>query len=402
MNTLNTTWIPELGAPGTAGGGQGGTGSFETTTSTAQGGPGTGAFGSGLGGGFGGETGWSNASAINARRGAGGGGGRFGDALPDPAGHGFLQIVIGADAEPGFDNLQGENGAISGLGMPPKGGSVGASPFTDSDPANDHYGLLNDRTTGAVGPGELLTPWAGAGGGAGGDAARVTPGNVFPQVPFSANGDEKGAGGGGGGGSVHIMALGPIVFGPQGQINARGGTGGGGENTIFLNRVGGGSGGGSGGHVVLETASHIDLSAVTSGTALLATGGQGGAGKDDKGGAFRSNNGIKETTPSKDACPPGQVGCLGHVEGAGGDGGPGLIQLHVPLSDRPTAGLRLAPGTTLGDVAYPPPVGAGSNAQLLPTFLGATGSAEVGTRARRLNGEALRYRPGLGLRLRFE
>lgn len=383
VNTLNTTNVPQPGAPGQAGGGRGGTGHPLVTASSPAGGPGTGAFGSAVGGGLGGETGWSTQGILNERRGAGGGGGRFGPDVLD-------QTVIGLDAEPGFDNLEAANGALSGPG-PAQGGPAGASPFVDGDARNDFYGTQLVASTGELLLGELRAPWAGAGGGAGGDAVRVPVGETFPGTGM---GDEQGAGGGGGGGSVHVLALGPIRFGPAGEIRARGGLGGGGENTIFLNRVGGGSGGGSGGHVVLESAVAVDLSQAT-GVAVDVTGGQGGAGKDDTGGAFGGSQGPKQTKPTNDACPPGFTGCLGHVHGAGGDGGPGLIQLHVPRSDVHGGRILLPPGATLADVCRPEPVGAAEGSQLLPSFEVGGGASAFGVGARRLMSSDLRFRPGL-------
>jgi hypothetical protein len=382
--SIDTSEIPEPGAAGQAGGGQGGTGSPLTTASSFSGDPGFGAFGDSAVGGGGGETGWSSTSFVNLRRGAGGGGGRFG---PDV----FDQSQIGLDAEPGFDNTEAENGALSGPG-PAHGGSIGSSPFDDGDPRNDHYGLKLNLETGAIVVGELKKPWAGAGGGGGGDASQVPAGQSFPP-PYVLGGDEKGAGGGGGGGSLHLMSFGPIAFGPLGEIRSRGGAGGGGENTMFLNRVGGGSGGGSGGHVVLETAAYIDLSQA-SGPALVARGGQGGAGKDDLGGAFKSSNGQKETPPHLDACPSGQNGCIGPVNGAGGDGSPGLVQLHVPRSDAPLANVRLPVGVSLAELSAPLPVGAGTPSQLLPTFDAGSRAAVFGAIARRAVPLELVFRPG--------
>jgi hypothetical protein len=387
--TLNTTSIPELGAAGQAGGGKGGTGSPLTRASSPMGGAGFGALGTRGGGGGGGEAGWSTSPAKNLRRGGGGGGGRFG---PDV----FDQSEIGFDAEPGFDNDEAENGALSGPG-PAHGGSVGLTPFTDGNPRNDFYGVQLELGSGAILQGELATPWAGAGGGGGGDASRVPSGGTYPP-PFNPQGDEKGAGGGGGGGSLHLSSLGPISFGPQGEIRARGGSGGGGENTLFLDRVGGGSGGGSGGHVVLETAAYINLSA-SLGPALAARGGQGGAGKDDVGGAFFSSGGPKETSPAKDACPSGFTGCLGLVNGAGGDGGPGLVQLHVPIADEPFANIRLPSGATLAELSEPLPVGVANGGQMLPTFETRGRAPLFQAVARRSSGLDLRLWPRLPLRV---
>jgi hypothetical protein len=393
VNTLNTTFVPEPGAPGQAGGGGGGVGSPLTTTSSPRGGNGFGAYQNTSGGGGGGETGWSHSSAINTRRGAGGGGGRLGADVPHSSGISglFEQSIIGLDAESGFANVLAHNGAISGPGAP-QGGGVGRSPFVDGDPRNDFYGVAFDRTLGETVLGELKTPWAGAGGGAGGDASRVKNGETFPGSNFNLGGDEKGSGGGGGAGSAHLLALGPIVFGPDGQIRANGGTGGGGENTIFLNRVGGGSGGGSGGHVVLETASHVDLSSKlpSSREGVMAKGGQGGAGANDVGGAFLSASGMKETKPKKDACTAVQQAsgiCLGPVDGAGGDGSPGLIQLHVPGG---SAGILLPPGLLLNDVVVPRPACSDGTCHLLP-FANLPATSAFGVAARRL-GESLLWR----------
>jgi len=172
---------------------------------------------------------------------------------------------------------------------------------------------------------------------------------------------------------VHVLALGHIAFGANGQIRVRGGTGGGGENTIFLNRVGGGSGGGSGGHVVLQSAARIDLRAkqpITQNAgdnnwAIDTRGGQGGAGANDVGGATLAPGGSLETLPLQDACPPGYPtsgfnACRGAVNGAGGDGGPGVIQLHTPLGalgvDPRFADILLPTGLGLESFCSPLPL----------------------------------------------
>jgi hypothetical protein len=103
---------------------------------------------------------------------------------------------------------------------------------------------------------------------------------------------------------------------------------------------------------VLESATRIDFSLkagvvwtspIDNNWAIDVRGGQGGAGAGDVGGGFQSVNGQKETAPSQDACLPGYPtsglnACRGHVEGAGGDGGPGIIQLHTPNGIVGTAG----------------------------------------------------------------
>jgi hypothetical protein len=187
------------------------------------------------------------------------------------------------------------------------------------------------------------------------------------------------------------MAMGPIVFGPSGLVLVKGGTGGGGENTIFLNRVGGGSGGGSGGHVILETAAWLDLSQASGPAALNALGGQGGAGAGDVGGAFFGSQGPTQTSPKKDACPLFQQlnassTCASAVDGAGGDGGPGLIQLHL----REGAGaLLLPPGVALDELAYPAPVCSDGSCRLLPFALVPAGSSPLTSAAARRLGQGL-------------
>jgi hypothetical protein len=373
VNTLNTTSLPEPGSPGQAGGGKGGTGSPLTGLSSPRGGNGFGAFAVPDGGGVGGEAGWSNFANVDSRRGGGGGGGRFGaDQLQTlgPVGMFGLydQAFIGLDAENGFANKNAQaNGAITGASGP-FGGRIGPSPFVDGDPTNDFWGILFDPATGLTQPGELLRPWAGAGGGGGGDASWVPSGSWPP--PWNPAGDEKGAGGGGGAGSVTVLSLGTIQVGPSGVLRARGGTGGGGENTIYFDRVGGGSGGGSGGHVILHSARKIDLSMAggAGGVALLATGGEGGAGKNNIGGAYPGPSGVFEQPPLNDACPPGYPtsgpnACKGHVDGTGGDGGPGIVQLHAPGGP---ANILLPAGVTLDMLSKPLPVCGSGGCYLLP------------------------------------
>jgi hypothetical protein len=417
VTTLNTTTLPEPGAPGQAGGGAGGTGNPNTTSSTPKGGNGFGAFGTLNNGGGGGETGWNNiaASQIDGRRGAGGGGGSFGANQAQTFGPvstfgEWDQTFIGLDGEQGFSNDDpNANGALTGAGGP-HGGRVGPRPFVDADPLNDFWGYGVSAQTGAVVKGELTKPWAGAGGGGGGNACFVPNGGTWPPPVFNPVGDEKGAGGAGGGGSLQVFALGDIVFGQSGLIRCRGGLGGGGENTLFLNRVGGGSGAGSGGHVILETAGVIDFSlslgaSTTAGElagGILATGGQGGAGKGDQGGAISQPGGQTQTPPTLDACPPGyphsgQNGCKGHIDGAGGDGSSGLIQLHTRTGFDPSNPSILLPaGKTIGDVCKPLPVGSDGSILLLPRFPDYPGDQAV--QAGNTNADASRWESFLRLR----
>jgi hypothetical protein len=398
VSSFNTAQIPELGSAGQAGGGTGGTGSPLTSQSDPQGLAGFGAFAVPNAGGAGGESGYSD-GGINSRRPGGGGGGTLGhDALlptpnPDRCPD---QAIIGLDGEPGFNGSIGNenftnSGALSGPNQQPKGGALGPRPFSDTDAQgdpldeNDFWGTMF-TAQGELIRGELSRAWAGAGGGGGGDSVKSL---TFPQVPFSVLFNLKGCGGGGGGGSITILALGDIKLVGSGSIDASGGVGGGGENTNGTNRVGGGSGGGSGGHIILQTASKIDLSGVTldedgnlypssAAGGLYAVGGQGGEGQFGVGGA--QANGIP-TSPLKDALPPNSypttganpgpcrvldnvVGDTGTTASAGpvdvvfncgGDGGPGIIQLHAPAPEDilpPAGGLA-----TIGRCVRPNPIG---------------------------------------------
>jgi len=289
VNTLNTTNIPEPGAPGQAGGGKGGVGSPLTSASSPSGGTGYGAFNVPDGGGQGGETGWNDViNTATARRGGGGGGGRMGhDQLVDHGGTMGWDVdesFIGLNIEKGFrggNNAFGAKNPTAKI-QPPEGGEPGPSPFLGLNDENDFWGTMHDPVTLEITLGELDAPMPGAGGGGGGDSS-YTNGQIFPHIPFLSTGDEKGAGGGGAGGAITMLVIGDITFGPDGRISARGGTGGGGEGGGGQARAGAGSGGGSGGHLILQTASTIDLSESLAGTgkpvkkpALFATGGQGG------------------------------------------------------------------------------------------------------------------------------
>jgi hypothetical protein len=264
--------------------------------------------------------------------------------------------------------------------MPAEGGAAGVGPFVDGNPSNDFFGVLptldpNGEITGFV-RGELLGLWAGYGGGGGGNAI---PAGTFPNPNWSFGSDEKGGGGGGGGGGLHIRALGKIVFGAFGTVLAKGGRGATGENVLFLDHIGGSGGSGSGGHVVLESATQIDF---TDGDPVSA--------------AVRNwidaVGGTKVIGPVSSSGP----GCLAPCPWSnGGAGGPGVVQLHVPLalySVAPdlSAGVVIplaAAGAAnpLGEVAAPDPF------LLLPTTLlfgqGGDGRAWLGR-------EASNLRPG--------
>jgi hypothetical protein len=155
------------------------------------------------------------------------------------------------------------------------GGRGGPSIFSnDGFLGNDFWGkrLNND---GSVSAGELLVPWAGSGGGASGDMVILNRPSgelvtaAFPDPSFP-NGTtaryRKGAPGGGGGGQLIIASIGDIILGDEGLITADGGHGIGGESTGYTKGTISGSGGGSGGHIILATASSLDLSAIDIGS----------------------------------------------------------------------------------------------------------------------------------------
>jgi hypothetical protein len=321
--TLNTGNQFEEGAAGSAGGGKGGVGNFLTTTSTPQGGNGFGAFTIPNLGGFGGESAYDTQASTNVdkRRPGGGGGGAFGpnETVPgDP-----LTTLL--TANPGRNGVG--TSAVTGL-IPAKGGAVGTRPFFDGNATNDFFGRKFDSVTSTVTIGELDDPWAGHGGGAGGNACA---GPSFPTPNWTISSDEKGAGGGGGGSSLLIQALDTIIIKGAGRVMVDGGDGGAGENTIGLNHVGGGSGGGSGGHLILQAGKKIDFSASTIDDSLTAKGGKWGAGKT----------------------------AAAASDDSGGSGGPGIIQLHTlgGLTD-----IVLPAGKTIDKMSAP-------NALLLvPTF----------------------------------
>ncbi len=327
--TLNTGNTVEVGAQGGPGGGKGGDANTNTMGSTPCGDPGRGPlepFGEETLGGMGGESGYAPANlGKDARRPGGGGGGRF------AADQGSLI------AQNGFPGHPLSTGAKSGL-MPASGGAAGIGPFADGDPSNDFFGVQplfgpRGELAGLV-RGELARLWAGYGGGGGGNAI---PASTFPNPNWNFASDEKGGAGGGGGGALEIRALGKIVFGSLGLIRANGGRGATGENTYFLDHIGGSGGSGSGGHVLLESATAIDF---TDGDPLTAP----------------LRNWIEAVGGSTVIGPKGGgIPCgISH----GGSGGPGVIQLHVPLAYFPPAANTSAGVVIpLAATAFPNPVG---------------------------------------------
>lgn len=313
--TIATANLPEPGANGEAGGGNGGTGNPIFTTYCPAGGNALDAQGQPARGGRGGESGYSPGFDATFRRPGGGGGGALGPDQPvnpnpdDPTN-------LGRIARPG------RNGALMAFGAltaqhPPAGGAPGTTPFTDGNPNNDFFGHEFDPVTQTIIVGELTQPLAGRGGGGGGNAMQAT---MFPpQLPFTSSSEQVGAGAGGGGGLGVIIAV-KIAIGAGGRIRCNGGHGGGGENTNGFDRIGGGSGGGSGGMVIVE-ARIVDLSHASA-NCITALGGRGGAGANDFFDAIS----------------------------AGGNGGPGIIQIHVPHG---AASIQLPPGMTLDQLTAP-------------------------------------------------
>ncbi len=302
---VNTANQPEQGAAGSLGGGRGGHASEQTNQSTARGGTGAGAFGvPGLGG-KGGETGFGKNAPGHPelRRGAGGGGGVLGpNQIYGPMGPMKPTNTTGTAAQTGAAGSIKAKGALTG--GQPQGGDVGTSPFLDSNPANDFFGIMFVASTGEIVRGELPKLWAGQGGGGGGDCVLS---NVFPHPNFTPSTDDKGGAGGGGSGGMRIRALGDVVFGATGKIIAEGGIGALGQVVQFGNdffwQAGPSGGGGSGGHVIIETAKTIDF-----GTAFDVISARGGAG--GPGTAPAGSNKLQNAR--------------------GGDGGPGIVQLHTP------------------------------------------------------------------------
>jgi hypothetical protein len=230
-------------------------------------------------------------------------------------------------------------------------------------------------------------------------------------LPFATNicRNYKGAGGGGGAGSLTILSLGDIVIGRdsmghgEGRIDANGGTGGGGENTNNYNRIGGGSGGGSGGHVILQSGGVIDFRTCVqssdgntfpnynfkTGGGIYARGGEGGeADAGSQGGIGGANYQSVERAPSVDlllspnsypagganpapcavlvnnqgfintlADSPPAGSYPGQIRGVGGDGGPGLIQLHVSELTQILVPDGVTNTTKMRNLLRPPPVG---------------------------------------------
>jgi hypothetical protein len=351
--TLNTGNQREIGGAGSGGGGKGGSANDNIAGSTPRGGAGFGPFGLGLLGGQGGSTGYTGQNNKNNRRPGGGGGGRFARNL---TGQEFPPDVTAfvLEATPGNDGHPQSRDATLGT-MPAKGGAPGQGPFLDNNDGNDFFGvkpvIQGGSLTGLI-RGELPSLWAGYGGGGGGNAS---PFAIFPLPNWNANSDEKGGGGGGSAGGLHIKALGPIVFGPEGQIRANGGRGATGENTNFLDHIGGTGGGGSGGHLILESATLVDF---TDGGANL---------------TLPPVDYLIAAGPRIEQGPQGYVDPCCRTYSNGGAGSAGVIQIHVPdpVSPPSTSSVTsdiVAPPEASGTVEALDKLSSPAPFQMIPTF----------------------------------
>jgi len=288
--------------------------------------------------------------------------------------HGYEDLLEDGDAidTANFDPAE-TGGTIAykygSLTNGPDGGVGGAAIFADGALANDFFGtrffwdgnLANDPV---LVTGELLSAYAGSGGGASGDLQAllryIGDGGAplelplpliahWPDVNFPNHGPAtpayyRGAPGGGGGGQVQIHALGAITLGPGTVLKVNGGAGHGGESTFEGTTSGtttqvSGSGGGSGGHMVLHTTTGLNLAAIPVGT----------AGTPSVPGTFfdalvpnyvmRSIGGRRGWALSASSATFNLGGAANDVNfdgngpfstGRGGAGASGVIQVHVP------------------------------------------------------------------------
>ncbi len=440
---ITTPGIPEFGALGQCGGGDGGTASAQTGSETLRAASGEGAFGIGNGGGGGeGSLNWESTdmgSYVVPEEGkiaGGGAGGNFAlttpsavtwerwpitlnnpenydDAGPDIrfdrhtvfddgfGGYDMTEVAaffIGAEdgmrgnswhkgqaTEPpgvtAINTLWGgygmedasqdmdandESGGGDGLdpawtSNPPSSSIVGP-PFNYGHPTNgpdggfinpsvlgststtddDFWGIrYNGFTGGTSTVGELTTPWAGSGGGGGGDSSLINRvdadadsfldplGDFFPDNAFPNGWTKayyKGAAGGGGGGQLQILAIGAIVLGGNSLIKANGGIGNSGESLWGLNQQVSGSGGGSGGHIVLHSATGLNLSDVdfTADPFNVLPG--------SKPELIQAIGGRRGWVMSDSSTLPAgpDDGNSDFMIGRGGAGSNGIIQIHIP------------------------------------------------------------------------
>ncbi len=359
---VNSANLAAAGGAGAAGGGAGGSGSGALNTSTPRGSRGRGPLGSGPLGGFGGESAYAPVTmGKDARRPGGGGGGRF---APD-----IDTMVDGLYAGAGLDGNALSHSAVTGA-IPALGGQPGVGPFVDLDPNNNYFGVKPEVVENGPGDfsvtdlvrGELPGLRAGYGGGGGGDAL---PASEFPTPDWTPEIDERGGGGGGGGGGLRLRALGPVIFGPAGEIHADGGRGATGENTLEQDHVAGTGGAGSGGHVMIESATRVDF---TNGDPAMAP--------FPSAPHITAFGGPQRTGPLTNPVIPTDISY-------GGSGGPGVVQIHVPRVN------TYDDDELLSDIVLPSVVIAGATANKLEdvstpaaTHLVATFGAQSAARSR--------------------
>ncbi|MEY4829015.1 MAG: hypothetical protein RLZZ562_811 [Planctomycetota bacterium] len=326
VNTLNSANFPTAGGVGVCAGGNGGKGSPSSTQRSPQGEAGFGANQAPAKGGQPGRI--SCGSPCNL--GSGGGGGSLAT-QGDP----FYKELRGTGSLFQQQEGLGGNGCTGNAGATTRtlaGGAAGARVFSDARTDNDFWGVGINRQRQIRIRGELAAPVGGAGGGGGGDLA---PDCVI-NTPNFVN-DNKGGGGGGGGGVLIVKALGPIIIGPRGRIEADGGHGGGGEQAGSCNQ-GGGGGAGSGGMVILMSATRIEFNARGTGANYRYA-----SPENEYTFAISADGGICRTgqflTPDVQSKYPvsGQGTVLPaaqyDIRPLGGLGGMGVVQLMAPPGD---------------------------------------------------------------------
>ncbi|MCA8970206.1 MAG: hypothetical protein KDC95_10495 [Planctomycetes bacterium] len=305
---LNSANLPVDGGNGVCGGGNGGVGSPETTSTSQKGQSG---FGPGQvkdGGGGGGEL---SCGAVSDRDfGSGGGGGSH--ATQGDPGFGIFAN------DPRATGIGGAgNNTVGGNAVEVPGGLAGADIFGDDVPENDFWGRLVDKD-GNVVYGELSAPIGGAGGG-GGSHAQV--GDAEFVTVYDADTAANGFGGDGAGPNPPVAGgepmpslfvdsskdndfwgrgfttTGEVVIGEMKSPRGGGGGGGGGDRSAsascnagipnFWNDEKGGGGGGGAGALIIRALGTITIGA----EGLISANGGFGGGGEDAGGCRQGGGG---------------------------------------------------------------------------------------------------------------
>lgn len=354
--SLTGASVSDPGGVGQCGGGDGGAASPETAASDAKGGDGNGGDNGPGAGGVGGDSSLGTSNPY-PRAGGGGGGnwghtGTTGFTCPTTTVLDSCNCVqtTAPSTSNGVTPTNGKgtntNGAAGRAGTassavsgnsPAGGGAASAAVFSDAVTGNNYFGTGASGTSAPFsvlrGEFEMADLMGGAGGGAGGDSIPTTGGSLPPAAAWDFDAlDKKGGSGGGGGGVLIIRALGAVTI--DGEINADGGDGGGGVPTDALDRVGGGGGGGAGGVIAIMSATSVTVGSLQGTAAKLhAWGGLPGAG--NRPGCYQSGNSLQN------------IAAVTNITNAGGPGGRGLIQIHVPrqngeVSSTPVTGNFVA------------------------------------------------------------